>query len=150
MIRSSITFFVILFININLFAGDVNPPTRGYFLNSKADKCYYSTSINKMKYFSNMEDRVITHTFESDTMMINDVASKRMIANVICRWYKGTKFQKDTKFKTSPSDWEDKGEYQKKGLQIVSSNYSIPKVWIDFEYDPNKEYILKVHHVDGF
>ncbi|MHA1336272.1 MAG: hypothetical protein ACTSPW_11080 [Promethearchaeota archaeon] len=133
-----------------VFSSEINPPKRGYFQNSNGIKCWYKTSFENSKYFSLWKQRVCVHSFESDTMMTNDDISKRLIANVISRFYIGTKFQNDTKFNTDPEDWKKAEGYQKKGFCIESSNYPIPKIWIDFEYSKDKKYIIKVFHTDGF
>ena len=147
--------FIFSFILIILFIGfvhpsDINPPKKGYFKNSNGEKCWYKTTFNNNKYFSVFEQRICIHNFETDTSMINDEVSKRLIANVITRFYVNTIFQKDTKFKTDIKYWKKAEGSQKTGFCIESSNYSIPKVWLDFEYSKDKKYIVKILHTDGF
>jgi hypothetical protein len=142
----SVMSFLLYF--LTLFASEINPPKRGYFQNSKGEKCWYKTTLKESKYFGPASSLVCTHTFES-SKMLNDKTSKLMIANVVVRFYIGTKFQRDTKFKTNPDDWAKAKGFQKKGFCISSSNYPLPAVWIDFKLSSDKKYILQVIHSEG-
>jgi len=104
-----------------VFASDINPPKRGFFQNSNGDKCWYNTTFENLKYFTSFEEKTCIHYFESDSAMTNNDISKSLLANVITRWYKGTKFQEDTKFKTNPKDWKNAEGLQLKGYWFESS-----------------------------
>lgn len=133
----------------NLFAADINPPKRGYFQDSAGQKCWYETSSTRMKHFCSLEQNVCVHTFESGNEMPNDDISKRMIANVVTRFYTGTIFQQDTRFKTNVADWKLASGFQNKGFCIVAENYPLPCVWIDFEESKDSKRIMKVFHSEG-
>lgn len=145
-----LSFILVVFFTKFVYASEINPPSRGFFKNSNGEQCWYKTTFKNDKYFSLWEQRICIHSFETDSSMLNDEASKRLLANVITRFYIDAMFQKDTKFKTDPQFWKKAEGSQKKGFCIESSNYPIPKVWIDFEYSPDKKYIVKILHTDGF
>jgi len=137
--------FIILTLTFTYSIIAAEGPSKGFFINSKAKKCWYKQKIvEEGKYFTKIGTSINKIlTFDNSKCMDNKDISKQLINNVVSRWHGNS----DVRYKkTSMSDITKKSSNQKKGY-CVQSTYENIAFLVDYKI--KGKFITSVLHTSA-
>ena len=121
-----------------VFSGSTNSgfQTKGFIWSGEGKKCWYKQHEEKSGYFSNggISGNIGILTFDKsncmseDSMGLGHMLNKKMINNIISKWYSHS----DAKFKTKERELYDSSVFQEKGKCMQSRTYEQIGITIDY------------------